>query len=170
VQALFEEVVRHHAAYLKEKTGLRKLCLAGGTALNSKSNGRLIQSGEFDQIFIPSGASDLGTCIGGAQYHWHQVMEKPRCFNLISDAWGPEYDDAFIRAEVEKYDVPFKELKNPARSAAEFIADGKIVGWFMEKSSAGSREEWNSAPDPWDNAQSWPIPDIRKSRTGSTGP
>jgi carbamoyltransferase len=47
-------------------TGSRKLCLAGGVALNCKANGELLRSGLIDEIYVQPAAGDDGTCIGAA--------------------------------------------------------------------------------------------------------
>ncbi|OGV37090.1 MAG: hypothetical protein A2X48_04570 [Lentisphaerae bacterium GWF2_49_21] len=139
IQALFEEVVMHHALYLKKSTGIRNLCLCGGTALNSKCNGKLVLTGEFDNIFIPPAASDLGTSIGAALLHWNQKLNKPRSFVLETDALGPRYDDPFIKSELEKYNLKYVETEDPSIAAAKLISKGRIIGWFQGRMEFGPR-------------------------------
>ena len=49
-----------------EKTGSKNLCLAGGVALNSKANGKIVASGIIDEIFVQPAASDDGVALGAA--------------------------------------------------------------------------------------------------------
>lgn len=139
VQKLFEEVMIHIAVELKNKTNINNLALSGGTALNCKSNGRLILTEEFDSIFVPPAASDLGTSIGAAQYHYHHVMGNPKTFHMKSDDWGPEYSDAEILEELNRSGLKYESLSDPAHTAAKLIVDGNIVGWFQGRMEFGPR-------------------------------
>ena len=49
-----------------EKTRCRDVCLAGGVALNSKANGKILASGIVDNIFVQPAASDDGVALGAA--------------------------------------------------------------------------------------------------------
>jgi carbamoyltransferase len=138
-QQLFEEIVLHLAVGLKRRTGLRALAVAGGSSLNCTANGMLLRSGEFDSIFVPPAASDLGTSLGAALYHWHQVRGRPRGFRLTTDAWGPAYGDDEVRAELERASIPYERLDDPAATAAELLAGGEIVGWFQGRMEFGPR-------------------------------
>src|SRR5258708_7550356 len=48
--------------------GLRGLALAGGVPLNSTANGKLLQSGMFDEIFVQPAAADDGSALGAAAF------------------------------------------------------------------------------------------------------
>ena len=139
MQQFFEEVVERLALYLKKETGIKNLCLAGGAALNCRSNGALLVNGEFDQIFVPPGASDLGTSLGAAQYHWHSIMDQPRDFILKTDDWGPKYDDDTIRRELDRFGLQYESVDDPAKAAAESVARGEIIGWFQGRMEFGPR-------------------------------
>ncbi|MBK8659451.1 MAG: hypothetical protein IPN22_11430 [Bacteroidetes bacterium] len=49
-------MLRHYA----DLTGQKKLCLAGGVALNCVLNQRIIESKIFDEIFVQPASSDAG--------------------------------------------------------------------------------------------------------------
>ena len=100
VQAVFEEVLLHLAVGLKKRTGIRNLAISGGSALNCLANGMLLASGEFDDIFVPPAASDLGTSIGAAQFHYHQRMGNTTRRELRNDGWGPAYGEEEILEEL----------------------------------------------------------------------
>lgn len=139
VQKLFEDVLIHLALWLKKKTGIKKLAVSGGSALNCKGNGKLLLTGEFEDIFVTPGASDIGTSIGAAQYHCHQKMGFPRKFVMKTDNWGPEYTDEDIFNELNRSSIKYKILDNPSITAAELIANGKIIGWFQGRMEFGPR-------------------------------
>jgi len=56
----------HICGHFGRKTGLRKLAMAGGVALNCTANGRLLQSGLFDDIYVQPAAGDDGSALGAA--------------------------------------------------------------------------------------------------------
>ena len=66
VQDSCEQAMLTLARAAVEKTRCRNLCLAGGVALNSKANGKILSSGIVDRIFVQPAASDDGTCLGAA--------------------------------------------------------------------------------------------------------
>ncbi len=138
-QRLFEEVLLHLARVLKRRTGIRNLAIAGGSSLNCSGNGKLLLSGEFDSIFVPPAASDLGASVGAAQYHYHHSLGRPRSFVLTTDEWGPGYDDDEILTELQRALIPYERVDDPAQAAAELLAQGKIVGWFQGRMEFGPR-------------------------------
>jgi len=66
IQAVTELVVQRLAQSIHKETGADYLCLAGGVALNCVSNGKLLQSGPFKDIWIQPAAGDAGGAIGAA--------------------------------------------------------------------------------------------------------
>src|SRR5260370_26207463 len=66
------------AAHANKETGIKKLCMAGGVALNCVANGRLLREGPFDDIWVQPAAGDAGGALGAALFVWHQLLGKPR--------------------------------------------------------------------------------------------
>ncbi len=136
---------------LVKKTGKRNLCLAGGVALNSSINAKLIQNKIVDEIFILPAASDRGQPIGNALYG-HQVISGhiPKQV-LKSDYLGRSYSEkeilqalsrdpfANVAKIIPRKKLLFKKEKNIAKIAAKILADGKILGWFQGGSEFGPR-------------------------------
>ena len=78
LQDVTEEVILRMARHIRQQTGERNLCLAGGVALNCVANGKLLRSGLFDDIWIQPASGDSGGALGAALFVWHQVMEQDR--------------------------------------------------------------------------------------------
>jgi carbamoyltransferase len=76
--------------------GVKKLCLAGGVAYNCVANGKIFAKTPFELVYIQSAAGDAGLAIGSAFYVWHQVLGRPRSFEMKHSYWGPEFDDEVI--------------------------------------------------------------------------
>lgn len=78
LQVVTEELMLGFSRYVREKSGMEYLCLAGGVALNCVANGKILQSGLFEDIWIQPAAGDAGGAIGAALSAWHQYLDKPR--------------------------------------------------------------------------------------------
>jgi carbamoyltransferase len=120
-------------------TGSRRLCLAGGVAMNSKANGRILASGLIDEIFVQPAATDDGTAIGAA-LGAHAALGVPVPRYEMTDAYlGPAYSDDEIAAVLRTYKLPGIHVPNVAAVTAELLAAGKIVGWFQGRMEFGPR-------------------------------
>ncbi len=122
-----------------QKTNCRNVCLAGGVALNSKANGKIQASGMVDHIFVQPAASDDGVALGAvlAPYmdHGDRLPMKP----LRHAYLGPEFSDVEIEKTLRTYKLRVTKLDNVAATAAEMLANGKILGWFQGRMEFGPR-------------------------------
>lgn len=139
LQRLFEEVVLYLSIHLKRRAGIRDIAISGGSALNCLANGRLLSSGEFDRVFVPPAAGDLGTSIGAAQYHYYMALGGTERAELRTDGWGPEFDDDAVLHELTRTGLRFGRLDQPAEAAARILAEGKVVAWFQGRMEFGPR-------------------------------
>jgi carbamoyltransferase len=122
-----------------EKTGCRNVCLAGGVALNSKANGKILASGMVDKIFVQPAAADDGVALGAA-LSAHLETDKSLPVRTMRHAYlGPEYSHREIERILETYKLRYSRLDDPAKTAAELLADGKIIGWFQGRAEFGPR-------------------------------
>ena len=144
IQVVTEEVMLKAARELHRQTGLKKLCLAGGVALNCVANGEVLREGPFDEVWIQPCAGDGGTALGAALLAWHQVLGNPRTPDAQRQKGtylGPEYNDAEIQAFLDAEGAPYRRV-DPAdlpREVAKIIADGNVVGWFQGHMEFGPR-------------------------------
>jgi carbamoyltransferase len=141
VQAVLEENYFALLNHIQRETGLKKLCLAGGVALNCAANGKIFGKTDFQDVWIQPASNDAGTSIGAALHVWHEILGKPRSFVMEHAYWGPHYEDSEIRQALEGASTVYHHLAEPEivdRTARE-IADGKIVGWFQGRMEFGPR-------------------------------
>jgi carbamoyltransferase len=139
VQAITEEAGLHMARALHAMTGSKNLALAGGVALNSVMNARLLAETPFEHIFIQPAAGDAGNALGAALYVWHQRLGRPRRWRMEHAFFGPEYTGAQLQRTLADRKLPFREVLDPAAEAAELLSSSKIVGWFQGKAEVGPR-------------------------------
>ena len=139
VQGLTEEAGLHVARALRSMTGSPRLCLAGGVALNSVMNARLLREAGFDDVFVQPAAGDAGNALGAALWVWHHELGRTREFSLEHPFWGPESGDHDYRRAFERRGVAFREVADAPADAARLLADGAVVGWFQGRAEMGPR-------------------------------
>lgn len=64
IQRVTEEVLIKMVNHLHKETGLSRLCMAGGVALNSVANGRILRETAFEEIYVQPAAGDGGVPLG----------------------------------------------------------------------------------------------------------
>ncbi|MEM7406141.1 MAG: carbamoyltransferase C-terminal domain-containing protein [Pseudomonadota bacterium] len=137
-QAAFEEAFLCVVQRLKAMApDFDNLCYAGGVALNCSANRTLAYSGEIENFYVSPASSDRGLAIGCAYYGAVQCGDN--AWPLATPYLGSSYSNDVIRAELDGNGVPYTEVDDPARTGAELIADGKILGWFQGRSEIGAR-------------------------------
>lgn len=142
LQKLTTEIFMAFASYLHRVTGLRKLCFAGGVALNCVANRVLIEEGPFDEVFIQPAANDAGTALGACFYIWNQVLGNERGPALEHVFLGPDYTESTMRSALTvKDDAQVESLGEAgvASRVAELLANGEIVAWFQGRMEFGPR-------------------------------
>lgn len=122
-----------------EKTGCRNLCLAGGVALNSKANGKILASGMVDRIFIQPAAGDDGVCLGAALAPCLDRGGRLPVRKMRHAYLGSEFSDEEIGRVVATYKLRAARVGDPALAAAQMLANGKILGWFQGRMEFGPR-------------------------------
>lgn len=146
IQKVTEEIVFKMAEHGKKLTGAKYLCMAGGVALNCVANGKLLESGLFEDIWVQPAAGDAGGALGAPLAGYHIYFEKPRKI-IKPDAMkgsylGPEFSNIDIEKTGRKFKAPYKKFGNfdeLARYTAKLIAEGKVVGWFQGRMEWGPR-------------------------------
>ncbi|MGA7916975.1 MAG: carbamoyltransferase [Candidatus Acidiferrales bacterium] len=139
VQDMCEQAMITLARAAVAQTGCRSLCLAGGVALNSKANGKILASGLVDRIFVQPAASDDGVCLGAALAPVLDDNGKFPSRKMRHAYLGTEFSDAEISKALETYKIRSTRVADPAAAAAEMLANGKILGWFQGRMEFGPR-------------------------------
>lgn len=120
-------------------TGCNKLCLAGGVALNSKANGRLLESGLVTDLFVQPAAADDGTAIG-AGLAAHQLIGQPVPSKRLTDVYlGPAFNDEELASTVRTYKLHAYAVENVEQQVASVLSTGAVVGWFQGRMEFGPR-------------------------------
>ena len=139
VQDLCEAAMMSVVHLALEKTRSRNLCLAGGVALNSKANGKMFASGVIQNLFVQPAAADDGVALGAAFAPYLDGGQRLPIKPMRHAYLGPSFDDNAIEAALKTYKIRFTRLSDPAATAAEFLSQGKILGWFQGRMEFGPR-------------------------------
>jgi carbamoyltransferase len=163
IQEITEEVMLKMANFAHRETGMNRLCLAGGVALNCVGNGRILREGPFKDLWIQPAAGDAGGALGIALAIWHRYLDNPRKSPEQMGTWVPSnakteglppYADAMKGAylgprdteeEIETYlknkDLPYKKYSRAELPAvvAELLASEKVIGLHQGRMEFGPR-------------------------------
>jgi carbamoyltransferase len=164
IQVITEEAMLKMAAHAHKETGIKKLCMAGGVALNCVANGRLLRAGPFDDIWIQPAAGDAGGAIGIALAIWHRYLGKPRVSAEKAGTWrsvrhenknglppyfdgmkgsylGPQNSVAEIEAFLRTRELPYRKYKceELPEVVARLLSEGKIIGLHQGRMEFGPR-------------------------------
>jgi carbamoyltransferase len=145
-QKVLEEVVLLLARTTKNLTGERNLCLAGGVALNCVANGKLRREKIFDDIWIQPAAGDAGGALGAALFAAHNHFNIARVAKQRGSqggsALGPEFSPASIQTSLDDMNAVYHKFEDRGElfgKIAEYLADGKAVGFFNGRMEFGPR-------------------------------
>ena len=124
--------------WLFQQSGIRRLCLAGGSALNCSMNGKLALLPYVDEIFVQPAAHDSGTALGAALQVYVDKTGKRPAWKMEHAYWGPEYTNDEIEETLKGFhDLPYKKSDDIFKDTAALLAEGKIIGWFQGRSEVG---------------------------------
>jgi carbamoyltransferase len=147
IQAVTEEAVMRLARFARKSTGERRLCMAGGVALNCVANGKIRKEQIFDEIWIQPASGDAGGALGAALACWHQHAGLPRpeingCMDHMQGAYlGPAFCNEAVRTRLDaagaRYEVVDDDEVIPA--TADLLAQGRAVGWMQGRMEFGPR-------------------------------
>ena len=165
VQDVTEEIMLRMARHAHRETGSKKLCLAGGVALNCVGNGRILREGPFEELWIQPAAGDAGGAIGVALSLWHRYLGRPRVSPERAGTWqpaaggsrtnglpayadgmhgsflGPSFSEQEIGAWLDGRGYPARQLERSAlaREVARHLAEGRVVGLLQGRMEFGPR-------------------------------
>lgn len=162
IQVVTEEVMLNMTRYAHKETGMKRLCMAGGVALNCVGNGRILREGPFEDIWIQPASGDAGGAVGIALALWHRYLGNPRTSPEEKGTWRPSrnnldippYTDGMKGAylgprnteeEIEEFlkrrNIPYKKYRREElpEAVAELLASEKVVGLHQGRMEFGPR-------------------------------
>jgi carbamoyltransferase len=163
IQVITEEVMLKMAQYARQETGMKRLCMAGGVALNCVGNGRILREGPFDDVWIQPAAGDAGGAAGIALAIWHRYLDKPRVSPESLGTWhspnksngalpayadgmkgsylGPGHSEEEIESFLKERQLPYKKFGRQELPGvvADLLAEGRVIGLHQGRMEFGPR-------------------------------
>jgi carbamoyltransferase len=139
VQDLCELAMSNVVRLAIQEAKSKNLCMAGGVALNSKANGKLVSSGLVENLFVQPAASDDGVALGAAVVTFIDGGRKLPPRAMRHAYLGPAFDDEAIETAIKTYKLRSTKLSDTAATAAELLSQGKILGWYQGRMEFGPR-------------------------------
>ena len=142
LQMITEEVMTKILNHVYEVTKSENIVIAGGVALNSVCNGKILRNTPFKNIWIQPNAGDGGTSIGVASYIYHTLPGNKRNYQLKDAYLGPKFSSQEIKSFLNDNKIRYSEFKNEQeliQKTAKLIYENKVIGWFQGGMEWGPR-------------------------------
>ena len=146
IQSVTEEIMLRMARHVHQATGMKKLVMAGGVALNCVANGRILREGPFEDIWIQPAAGDAGGALGAALFVWYQLLQNERQVQAQDmqggSLLGPAFTDESIIEFLQGMGARYHGWDNEEgllACVADLIAAEQVVGWFQGRMEFGPR-------------------------------
>jgi len=120
-----------------QSTGLRKLCLAGGVALNCAANKELMNLDFIDELYVQPASGDNGIALGAALWGARALGDT---LEVQGDTYsGKAWTNDEIAGWLNRTGSRAVQSEDPASHAARLVSEGKVVAWFQGREEFGPR-------------------------------
>jgi carbamoyltransferase len=141
-QRYFEDAVIQLARKASSYGLSRNLAYAGGCALNSAANGRILAETDFVRLHIPSAPGDDGNSLGAVLYHRYKIAAQPREPAIHTPYLGRHADTTNLEGMLDGARLSYRKLADESalcHAAADLMAAGRILGWMQGRAELGPR-------------------------------
>jgi carbamoyltransferase len=142
IQKVTEELLLGMANHLYRETGSKRLCMAGGVALNSVANARILRETPFEEVYVQPAAGDGGGALGAALWAYNTLLGKPRNFAMKHAYWGRSYTEGQIADFLREQNIPYRQFASEDQlldHVVERLMSGEVVGWSQGRFEWGPR-------------------------------
>lgn len=141
LQEVVNEVMIKLSTKVIEETGIPRLCLAGGVALNCVANGHLLRETPVEDLFVQPNAGDGGGAMGAALWAWHHILDNPRQWKLSDVYLGPGYSDDDTQEVLDQLGAVYTRLDRQELldNVADMLDQAMVVGWHQGRMEWGPR-------------------------------
>jgi carbamoyltransferase len=143
IQLVTEEALISMANYLHKRTGMKKLVMAGGVALNTKANYRILNETPFEEIYIQPASGDDGGALGAALWAYHIALGKPRDWVMPHAYWGESFSNGQVKEFLDSKGVNYESYDDNEEKLLDVVAESltqkKVIGFFQGRFEWGPR-------------------------------
>ena len=143
-QDLFAEAMDVFVAEARRLAPSENLVIAGGCALNSSYNGRVLGRSGFSRLHVPSAPADDGNAIGAAWLAYAQDHPgwagPPAAARPLAASLGSRVSTEPLE-RMSAWEPRARRLghEGVTREAARILAEGGLVGWVQGRAEFGPR-------------------------------
>ena len=140
VQQVTENVIFHILNHLQKRTGLSRVCIAGGVAQNSVANGKITKNTTFKEVYIPSAGHDAGISMGAGLYVQHHLHHQNRV-HIRSAYTGSRFSNDEIELWLTQKGIKYQRLEDDLLydKVTDCMINGGVVGWMQGRAEFGPR-------------------------------
>lgn len=141
VQKATEELIFYILRHLHHRTGMDRVCIAGGVAQNSVANGKILRNTPFKEIYIPSAGHDAGISMGAALYVYNQILQQPRAQPIWTAYTGSCFSNDTIEAYLKSRNIAYTRYDDETlyQIVADRLSNAGVIGWFSGRAEFGPR-------------------------------
>lgn len=142
IQIVLEEILLDVCSYVYKKTAMKALCYAGGVALNSKANWRILTESKFNSLYIQPAAGDSGGALGAALWVYHNVLNFPKNFVMEHVYYGAKESDNSAELFLKSKKIKYRKVRSKEKLIDEIsdkIVKGNVIGWVQDEFEWGPR-------------------------------
>ena len=145
IQEVIEEAMLRIARHAYKETGIDKLCMAGGVALNCVGNGKILKQGPYSDVWIQPASGDAGGALGAAlsawyDYHGNERVADGKKDNQKGSLLGPEFSDEEIKRFLDSQGISYQKVTEDfPQVVAKLINEQNVIGWFQGRMEFGPR-------------------------------
>ncbi len=141
IQEVVNESMVNLATSAVQSTGIPRLCMAGGVALNCVANGHILREAPIEDLFVQPAAGDAGGAMGAALWAWHELLENPREWKMETAYLGPGYSDEEAQKALDEMGAVYHRMsRQPLLDrTADLIDQSMVVGWYQGRLEWGPR-------------------------------
>ncbi len=142
VQMVTEEIVLHVVSKAIQRTGINKVAMAGGVALNSLANGKLLRQLDVD-LYIQPAAGDSGGALGAALWYANASGLTPETRSCLASVYlGKAWSCAEVEATLRTSRITYHKFTDIAAMidvVADLLAKNAVIGWMQGRFEWGPR-------------------------------
>ena len=142
LQMIYEDALFNLLNYVQKETKEENLVLAGGCALNSVANGKILSKTKFKNLWIPPDPGDGGNSIGAAAYAYSSILKKGNIKQLDDPFLGPSFSNEEIKDFLDSNKINYEYISNSEElieRTAQLIYKDNVIGWFQKGMEWGPR-------------------------------
>lgn len=143
-QKLTEKLLAQWITNAVTQTGIRNICVGGGTFLNVKANKKISELKKISKAFFMPSSSDDSNALGACYYGYQFLCRKNEInftYKPLNNLYlGPHYgNEDILKACTKNKNIKIKKYDDITPVIAKLLSNGEIVARFSGRMEFGAR-------------------------------